>query len=155
MDSISSSCALQASDDDRAAAHLEAHGQLQEMSEVMVEEKGLLNYAQAGLLLDVSVKRISELVRLGKLKHWQFLGRTYVSMTQVRERYRRALKDGRSPLNKRKQIVAAVKAALKHDRLQVRLGGFQGPYQKKLRREAKEKYSFKNILREVREGRKK
>ena len=40
----------------------------------MVEEKGLLNYAQAALLLDVSTKRISELVRLRKLKPFDFLG---------------------------------------------------------------------------------
>ena len=138
-DLISSTFALQATDSDRAAAHLDAHKQLQEMSDVMVKEKGLLNYAQAGLLLDVSVKRISELVRLGKLKRWQFLGRNYVSMTGVRKRYQQELRDGRSPLSKRKQIVASVKAALKHDRLQMRQGGFQGPYQKKLRREGQKK----------------
>jgi hypothetical protein len=137
---ISSTFALQAADSDRAAAHLDAHKQLQEMSDVMVKEKGLLNYAQAGLLLDVSVKRISELVRLGKLKRWQFLGRNYVSMTGVRERYQQELRDGRSPLGKRKQIVASVRAALQHDRLQVRQGGFQGlRYQKKLRREGRKK----------------
>lgn len=138
-DLISSTFALQAADNDRAAAHLDAHAQLQEMSDVMVKQKGLLNYAQAGLLLDVSIKRISELVRLKKLEHWEFLGRNYVSMTQVRERYQQELKDGRSPLSKRKQLVASVKAALKHDRLQMGQGGFQGPYQRKLRKEAKEK----------------
>ena len=37
------------------------------MSEAMVREKGLLNYAQAALLLDVSTKRVSELVRTGNL----------------------------------------------------------------------------------------
>jgi hypothetical protein len=139
-DLISSTFALQAADRDRAAAHLDAHKQLQEMSDVMVKQKGLLNYAQAGLLLDVSVKRISELVRLGKLKRWQFLGRNYVSMTDVRKRYQQELEDGRSPLSKRKQIVASVKAALKHDRLQIQQGGFQGRrYQKKVRREGKRK----------------
>jgi hypothetical protein len=135
-DLISSTFALRATDIQRAAAHLDAHKQLQEMSRVTVKEKGLLNYAQAGLLLDVSVKRISELVRLRKLTRWQFLGRNYVSMTDVRNRYQQELKDGRSPLSKRKQIVASVKAALRHDRLQIRQGGFQGPYQKKLRRES-------------------
>src|ERR1700739_645616 len=136
---ISSTFALQSADSDRDAWHLDAHKQLQEMSDVMVKEKGLLNYAQAGLLLDVSVKRISELVRLGKLKRWQFLGRNYVSMTGVRKRYQQGLRDGRSPLSKRKQIVASVRAALKHDRLQMRQGAFQGPYQKKLRREGQKK----------------
>ena len=53
------------------------------MSEAMVREKGLLNYAQAALLLDVSTKRVSELVRTGKLKPFDFLGRRYVSMREV------------------------------------------------------------------------
>ncbi len=105
----------------------------------MVAQRGLLNFPQAALLLDVSVKRISELVRQRKLEHWEFLGRKYVSMTGVRDRYQQELKDGRSPLSKRKQLVASVKAALKHDRLQVRQGGFQGPYQRKLREEQKKR----------------
>jgi len=136
---ISSTFALRSSEHDRIAAHLDAHNRLQEMSDVMVAQKGLLNFPQAALLLDVSVKRISELVRLKKLNHWEFLGRKYVSMSQVRDRYQQELKDGRSPLSKRKQLVASVKAALKHDRLQIRQGGFQGPYRRKLREEQKKK----------------
>jgi hypothetical protein len=136
---ISSTFALRSSEEDRIAEHVKAHERLQEMSDVMVAQKGLLNFPQAGLLLDVSVKRISELVRLKKLDHWEFLGRKYVSMAQVRDRYQQELKDGRSPLSKRKQLVASVKATLKHDRLQMRQGGFQGPYQRKLREEEKKK----------------
>ena len=136
---ISSTFALRSSEQDRIIEHVKAHERLQEMSNVMVAQKGLLNFPQAALLLDVSVKRISELVRLKKLDHWEFLGRKYVSMAQVRDRYQQELKDGRSPLSKRKQLVASVKAALKHDPLQVRQGGFQGPYQKKLREERKKR----------------
>jgi len=53
------------------------------MSEAMIEEKGLLNHAQAALLLDVSTKRVGELVRLGRLTDFTFLGRKYVSMREV------------------------------------------------------------------------
>jgi len=81
----SSTLALQARPADRAAARAEAYAELQEMSKAMVEQKGLLNFAQAGLLLDVSTKRISELVRLRKLRRFDFLGRTYVSMREVGE----------------------------------------------------------------------
>ena len=54
----------------RAAARAQACAELQEMSEAMVREKVLLNYAQAALLLDVSTKRVSELVRTGKLRRF-------------------------------------------------------------------------------------
>ena len=79
----SSTLALQAPRADRAAARAQAYAELQEMSEAMVREKGLLNYAQAALLLDVSTKRVSELVRTRKLKPFDFLGRKYVSMQEV------------------------------------------------------------------------
>src|SRR5438105_4187592 len=93
----SSTVALHASNEDRAVARAEAYAELQEMSKAMVEEKGLLNYAQAALLLDVSTKRVSELVRLGKLRRFYFLGRPYVSMREVGERYQQELKAGRPP----------------------------------------------------------
>jgi len=41
----SSTLALQAAPADRAAARREAYAELQRMSDAMVEEKGLLNYA--------------------------------------------------------------------------------------------------------------
>jgi hypothetical protein len=151
----SSTFALQATPADRATARDEARRQMKRMSEAMIEEKGLLNHAQAALLLDVSTKRVGELVRLGKLTDFAFLGRKYVSMREVWERNRQELKAGRPPMPARKRIAVQLKAALKHDRLQARHGGFQGPYQRKLHREAKQKHSLKNILREVRGGRKK
>jgi Helix-turn-helix domain len=46
----------------------------------MVAEKGLPNHAQAALMLDVSTKRVGELVQQNKLTRFDFLGRTYVSM---------------------------------------------------------------------------
>ena len=76
----SSTLALQAPPADRAAAREEAQRQMKKMSDAMVEEKGLLNHAQAALLLGVSTKRVGELVRLGKLTDFVFLGRKYVSM---------------------------------------------------------------------------
>lgn len=44
----------------RTVEREEARCELDLMSSVMVEEQGLLNHAQAGLLLGVSVKRIGD-----------------------------------------------------------------------------------------------
>jgi hypothetical protein len=135
----SSTVALKASPRDRAAARRAAYDELQEMSETMVQQSGLLNYAQAGLLLDVSTKRISELVRLGKLKGYHFLGRNYVSMRAVGERYRQELKAGRPPRSFPKRAVASIKAALKTDKAQAKLGGYAGSYGKARHAAAKKK----------------
>src|SRR5713101_1758455 len=135
----SSTFALQAPPRERAAAHREAHAELQKMSDAMVQEKGLLNYAQAVLLLDVSTKRISELVRLGKLKRFDFLGRTYVSMREVGERYQQELKAGRPGRGIGKRATASIKAALKTDSAQARLGGYAGPYVRAQHEATKEK----------------
>src|SRR5438552_218377 len=93
----SSTLALQAAPADRAAAREDALRQMDRMSEAMIEEKGLLNHAQAALLLDVSTKRVGELVRLGKLTDFTFLGRKYVSMREVWDRNKQDLKAGRRP----------------------------------------------------------
>jgi hypothetical protein len=124
----SSTLALQAPRADRAAARAQAYAELQEMSEAMVREKGLLNYAQAALLLDVSTKRVSELVRTGKLKPFDFLGRRYVSMRDVGQRYQQDLKAGRPRRGVGKRAVASIRAALKTDSAQAKLGGYAGPY---------------------------
>jgi hypothetical protein len=60
--------------------------------------------------LDVSTKRISELVRLGKINRFDFLGRTYVSMREVGERYQQELKAGRPRRAVGKRVVALIKA---------------------------------------------
>src|SRR5947209_18943796 len=140
----SSTFALQAPPADRAAAREEARRQLKRMSDAMVEEKGLLNHAQAALLLDVSTKRVGELVRLGKLTDFTFLGRKYVSMREVSERNRQELKAGRPARPVGKRIAASLKAAVKHDALQVRHGGFRGPYERHRHKEAKRKQREKD-----------
>src|SRR6266513_3625061 len=96
----SSTLALQAAPADRAAAREEARHEMQKMSEAMIEEKGLLNHAQAALLLDVSTKRVGELVRLDKLTDFTFLGRKYVSMREIWARNEQELKAGRPPMPK-------------------------------------------------------
>jgi hypothetical protein len=113
--------------------------ELQRMSDAMVEEKGLLNHAQAALILDVSTKRVGELVRLGKLTRFDFLGRTYVSMREIWERNRQELRAGRPRRPTRRRIAAQLKAAVQTDSLQARLGGFAGPYQRAKHEEAKRK----------------
>jgi hypothetical protein len=137
--SASSTFALQASERNRALARLEALDQWPEMSAAMIEEEGLLNYAQAALLLNVSVKRINELVRQRTLKPFEFFGRRYVSVRQVRERYREGLKAGFPPLTKGQQLLASLKAAAKTDLNQARLGGYAGPHFKQRRKEEKER----------------
>lgn len=112
----------------------QALSELDKMSAAMVAEHGLLNHAQAGLLLGVSKKRIGELVRLGKLKRYDFLGRTYVSVREVRERNHQELKAGRPKQPIVARAVASVKAALKTDAAQAKLGGYAGPYEKAKRK---------------------
>jgi hypothetical protein len=154
MTAIASTLALQFDQADRAAARAQAYAELEEMSKAMIDEKGLLNYAQAALLLDVSTKRISELVRLRKLKRFDFLGRTYVSMKEVGERYQRELRAGRPRRSFAKSAMASVKAALKTDKAQAKLGGFQGPYVKAQTEAAKKKSreDSKKIWRAIIEG---
>ena len=65
------------------------------MSKTMVEQEGLLSPSQAGLILDVSARRVSELMELGKLTRFDFLGRTYVSSREVAARREMDLKAGR------------------------------------------------------------
>jgi len=120
-------------------ARLEALDQWPKMSAAMIEEEGLLNFAQAALLLNVSVKRINELVRQETLKPFEFFGRRYVSVREVRERYRDGLKAGFPPLTKGQQILASLKAAAKTDLNQARLGGYAGPHFKKRWKEEKER----------------
>jgi hypothetical protein len=150
----SSTFALQAAPTDRAAAREEAQRQLQTMSDAMVEEKGLLNHAQAALLLDVSTKRVGELVRLGKLTDFCFLGRKYVSMREIWERNKQELKAGRPPRAAGQGLAASLKAAVKTDSAQARLGGYAGSYFKKKQEEAKERQlaEFRKKWHEIKEG---
>lgn len=135
-DAVGSAQAEEARREDREQARRE----LDAMSKAMVDEEGLLNHAQAGLLFGHSVKRVGELVRLGKLTRFDFLGRTYVSVREVRERYQQDLKAGRPKQGLAQRAVASVKAALKTDAAQAKLGGYAGPYEKaKLKQKRKKK----------------
>ena len=140
----SSTFALQGTRADRAAACEQARLEMKQMSDAMVEEKGLLNHAQAALLLDVSTKRVGELVRLGKLTGFTFLGRKYVSLREIWERNTQELKAGRPPR----------RAA---DGAQASLGGYAGSYFKKKREEAKQslRAEFGKKWHEIREDKKK
>lgn len=135
--SASSTVALQGSRRTRAVARLEALDDLPRMSAAMIEEEGLLNYAQAALLLNVSVKRINELVRQEKLTLFEFLGRRYVSVMEIRARYKEGLRAGFPSLTKGQQVMASLKAALKTDWNQARLGGYAGPHFKQRHKDEK------------------
>ncbi len=113
--------------------------ELQRMSNAMVEEKGLLNHVQAALMLDVSTKRVGELVRQGKLTRFDFLGRTYVSMREIWARNRMELRAGRPLPALGRRVAKSMKAAVQTDSLQARLGGYAGPYVRAKHKEAKEK----------------
>src|SRR3954470_5854698 len=104
----SSTLALGTKSVDRAIERAEMRKELQRMSDAMVAEKGLLNHAQAALMLDVSTKRVGELVRLGKLTRFDFLGRTYVSMREIWERNQQELRAGRPPRPLRRKIAASL-----------------------------------------------
>jgi hypothetical protein len=144
MTAMTSTVSLGARSADRAAERAEMRRELQRMSDAMVAEKGLLNHAQAALILDVSTKRVGELVRQGKLKRFDFLGRTYVSMQEIWERNRHELRAGRPPRPIRRRIAASLKAAVQTDSLQARLGGYAGPYVKEKYREAKRRDRERN-----------
>lgn len=103
--------------------------EFQDMSAAMVAEEGLLNHAQAGLFLEVSTKRISELVRLGKLTRFDFVGRTYVSFKEVRARRELDLKAGRPPRGLMKKVVLGIKAAAKTDLTQALVEGLGPDYE--------------------------
>jgi hypothetical protein len=154
---FSSTLALQAAPEDRAEARREAEKEFRAMSDAMIAEKGLLNHAQAALLLDVSTKRVGELVRLRKLTDFTFLGRKYVSMREVWTRNKQELKAGRPRHSFLKRAQASLHAAAKTDRNQARLGGYSGAYQRHTERQRKaelhEKYRAK--WRELREAHKK
>jgi hypothetical protein len=151
---VSSTFALQAAPEDRAAAREEAQQQLQKMSEAMIEEKGLLNHAQAALLLDVSTKRVGELVRLGKLTDFTFLGRKYVSMREVCDRSKRDLKVGRPPRQMGQGLPGQLRTAA-GTHAQASMVEHAGSYFKKQREAANERRraEFRKKWREILEAR--
>jgi hypothetical protein len=91
--------------------------ELRQMSRVSDEQLGLLNHPQAAAVLEVSARRVAELVELGKLTRHNFLGRTYVSVREVLERREADVKAGRPPRSIGQRIRAAAKVVRNYDPL--------------------------------------
>jgi hypothetical protein len=83
--------------------------ELMQMSRVSQREEGLLNHVQGGAVLGVSARRVAELVELGKLTRYDFLGRTYVSVREVLERRTADVKSGRPKRSMTQRIGTAAK----------------------------------------------
>ena len=107
----------------RCLTKAEQREELDRMADVMVQEKGLFNVMQSAISLDVSRERVYELMELGILKKLEFLGRIYLSATEVQARRDSDIKAGRP----RRTLVQRVKASLKSvaysDAGQVKQGG--------------------------------
>jgi hypothetical protein len=91
--------------------------EVRQMSRVSVRENGLLNHVQAAAVLDVSPRRVAELVELGKLTRHDFLGRTYVSVREVLERLEADVKAGRPPRSIAQRIRTAARVVGSYDPL--------------------------------------
>jgi hypothetical protein len=89
--------------------------ELRAMSRAMQEEEGLINHAQAALVLDVSTRRVGELVETGIFRRFEFLGRTYVSVKEVMARREADVKNGRPPRHGLARVKAGVGIAAKYD----------------------------------------
>ena len=89
--------------------------ELRQMSRVSVQESGLLNQAQAAAVLEVSPRRVAELVELGRLTRHDFLGRTYVSVREVLERREADVKAGRPARSIPQRIRAAARVVGNYD----------------------------------------
>jgi len=92
--------------------------EFEDMSKMMMGEEGLLSPSQAGLVLEVSARRVSELVELGKLTRYDFLGRTYVSAREVRARREMDLKAGRPARDTLGKLKMTAKAVAQFDAAQ-------------------------------------
>ena len=104
------------------------------MSRVSMREEGLLNHAQAAAVLDVSPRRIAELVELGKLCRFDFLGRTYVSVREVLERRSAEVKAGRPRGSVGDRIRRAAKIIRNYDPVNVAIDALT-PEPKKQKRQ--------------------
>ena len=89
--------------------------ELRQMSKASFDHDGLLNHAQAALILDVSTRRVGELVELGKLTRLDFLGRTYVSVKEIMARRDADVKAGRPKRSTMQRLKYAGKALAKYD----------------------------------------
>jgi len=89
--------------------------ELRQMSRVSEEQHGLLNHPQAAAVLEVSARRVAELVELGKFTRYDFLGRTYVSVREVLDRREADVKAGRPPRSIGQRIRAAARVIRNYD----------------------------------------
>ena len=102
-------------DEDSKEKRVGLREELWGMIQAMKEEEGLINHAQAALFLEVSTRRIGELVETGKLRRFNFLGRTYVSVREVLQRRDSDIKAGRPPRNKVGRLKTAGKVLANYD----------------------------------------
>ena len=100
---------------------------LDRMAQAQREESGLLNFAQAALVLGVSSRRVCELTMIGQLRRFSFCGQHYVSFREVRARAASDVRAGRPPRSLGSRVKATVKATLLTDKAQAANGGFAGP----------------------------
>jgi hypothetical protein len=106
--------------------------ELRQMTRASIEHEGLLNHAQAALVLDVSTRRIGELVDLGKLTRLDFLGRTYVSVKEIVQRRKADLKAGRPPGTMAQKLRKVAKIMSHYDVVHVAVDALtQEPTEKK------------------------
>jgi hypothetical protein len=110
--------------------------ELRQMSKASFDHDGLLNHAQAALILDVSRRRVAELVELGKLTRLNFLGRTYVSVREVMARRDADVKAGRPKRTMGQRLKYAGKAFAKYDLVNLAVSAAT-PERKKERRKRK------------------
>jgi hypothetical protein len=106
------------------------------MSRISKREEGLLNHSQAASVLDVSTRRIGELVELGKLERYDFLGRTYVSVREILVRRGADVKAGRPPRSIAQRIGTVAKVLTQYDPLNATIDAVS-PDGKKARRRKK------------------
>jgi hypothetical protein len=72
-------------------------GGIIEFMRVSQVESGLLLVNQAALVLDVSHTRVRELISVGKLRSWDFFGKSYLSAREIDTRRTSEIKTGRPP----------------------------------------------------------
>ena len=105
----------------------EPRAEVDRMGDVMIREKGLLNVAQAAIALNRSRERVYELIELGILQKFEFLGRTYLSFSEVRARRDADVQAGRPARSLGQRIKASLKMAAASDGGQRKVGGIT-PY---------------------------
>lgn len=84
--------------------------ELAAFSRASVEEHGLINLSQAAIYLGLSAQRVQQLVDRRKLTPHRFLGRVYISYTELEEFAQLERPTGR-PVTTGEKVVAAAKCA--------------------------------------------